>query len=186
MGVLQSVANLVEAPGSGPANVHAKRTGYVPGSPRRSLAKAVSWRFVGTLDTLILSFLTLSLLGPLLGLEPASHAKNAATASHIALAELVTKMGLYYLHERGWERVRWNLRAGNGGRHSDGHGRSVAKAASWRILASLDTTLLAFLFTGSAMAALSIGGLEVITKLGLYYLHERAWARVRWGAARGV
>ncbi len=179
------MTELIECPAGGPGEPRPSGQGYIPGSPRRSLAKALSWRMVGTFDTLVLSFLTLTLLGPLLGLEPASHAKNAATASHIALAELVTKMALYYLHERAWERIRWNLRDGAGGRHRDGHARSVAKAASWRILASLDTTLLAFIFTGSIGAALSIGGLEVVTKLGLYYLHERAWARVHWGAARG-
>lgn len=146
------------------------------GRRRRSLAKAVSWRIVGTLDTLILAFLTLTFLGPFLGLE-AGHGAIAATAGSIALAELVTKIALYYLHERAWERLGWNLRPDG----RDGHGRTTAKTASWRLLASLDTTLLAFIFTGSPAAALSIGGLEVITKLGLYYLHERAWARVRWG-----
>ncbi|HUF86605.1 MAG TPA: DUF2061 domain-containing protein [Thermohalobaculum sp.] len=147
------------------------------GLRRRSLAKAASWRVIGTLDTLVLAFLTLTFLGPLIGLE-AGPGQNAATAGSIALAELVTKIVLYYLHERAWERIGWNLRADG----RDGHGRTTAKTASWRILASLDTTLLAFLFTGSPAAALSIGGLEVISKLGLYYLHERAWARVRWGA----
>lgn len=150
------------------------------GPRRRSLAKAASWRIVGTLDTLILAFLTLTFLGPLIGIE-AGHGANAATAGSIALAELVTKIALYYLHERVWERIGWNRRADG----RDGHGRSTAKTASWRILASLDTTLLAFLFTGSPGAALSIGGLEVITKLGLYYLHERAWARVGWAAGGG-
>lgn len=146
------------------------------GLRRRSLAKAVSWRLVGTLDTLLLAFLTLTFLGPLFGLE-AGAGENAATAGSIALAELVTKIVLYYLHERAWERVDWNLRPDG----RDGHARTTAKTASWRVLASLDTTLLAFLFTGSGAAALSIGGLEVVTKLGLYYLHERAWARLRWG-----
>ena len=151
------------------------------GLRRRSLAKAVSWRIVGTLDTLVLAFLTLTFLGPMLGLA-AGAGENAATAGSIALAELVTKVAFYYLHERAWERIRWNRRPDGQGNRCDGHGRTTAKTASWRVLASLDTTLLAFLFTGSAGAALSIGGLEVVTKLGLYYLHERAWARVGWGA----
>lgn len=167
-----------------PAATPAGSRSGTPGLRRRSLAKAVSWRLVGTLDTLVLSFLTLTFLGPLLGLE-AGHGENAATAGSIALAELVTKIVLYYLHERAWERVRWNLRPDRRGRHREGHGRSAAKTASWRILASLDTTLLAWLFTGSPAAAVSIGGLEVLTKLGLYYLHERAWARVGWGSGRG-
>ena len=169
---------------AGPAGLPGSARGYTSGSPRRSLAKAVSWRLVGTLDTLVLSFLTLTFLGPVLGIEGASHAENVITSSYIALAELVTKVALYYVHERAWERVRWNLRTDGRGNYREGNGRSVAKTASWRVLASFDTTLLALIFTGSPAAALSIGGLEVITKLGLYYLHERAWSRIGWGAAQ--
>ena len=167
-------------PASGPA---AAPPDGQRGLRRRSLAKAVSWRIVGTLDTLVLAFLTLTFLGPWLGIA-AGHGQNAATAGSIALAELATKIVLFYLHERGWERIRWDLRSDGRGHQREGHARTTAKTASWRVLASLDTTLLALVFTGSPAAALSIGGLEVVTKLGLYYLHERAWARVRWGAGR--
>lgn len=59
--------------------------------------------------------------------------------------------------------------------------RSLAKAATWRALASLDTFLLGFLVTGEPLAAGAIAGGEVLTKMGLYYLHERGWAAVRWG-----
>lgn len=163
-----------------PSTPTSRRTG---GLRRRSLAKAMSWRIVGTLDTLVLAFLTLTLLGPLLGLE-AGHGENAATAGTIALAELVTKILLYYLHERAWERIGWNAARDERGGRREGHARTTAKTASWRVLASLDTTLLALIFTGSLAAAVSIGGLEVVTKLGLYYLHERAWARVDWGTDR--
>lgn len=166
------------------AETPAGRRSAASGLRRRALAKAVSWRIVGTFDTLVLAFLTLTFLGPLLGLG-ASHAANAATAGSIALAELVTKIALYYLHERAWERIGWNRPQDRHGNHRDGHGRTTAKTASWRILASLDTTVLALVFTGSPAAAVSIGGLEVVTKLGLYYLHERAWARVRWGTQEG-
>lgn len=166
---------------TGPARDSSPDLRRAGGLRRRSLAKAVSWRIVGTLDTLVLAFLTLTFLGPWLGIE-ADYGENAATAGSIALAELVTKIVLYYLHERGWERIGWNLRSDGRGNRRDGHARTTAKTASWRLLASLDTTLLALVFTGSPAAALSIGGLEVITKLGLYYLHERAWERVRWGA----
>jgi uncharacterized membrane protein len=59
--------------------------------------------------------------------------------------------------------------------------RSLAKTLTWRGLASLDTFVLGWLVTGSVMFAGSIATLEVITKMALYYLHERAWARVLWG-----
>lgn len=59
--------------------------------------------------------------------------------------------------------------------------RSVAKAVSWRMLGTLDTFLLSWLITGEWRLAAAIGGTEVVTKMILFYLHERVWARVRWG-----
>ncbi len=59
--------------------------------------------------------------------------------------------------------------------------RSLAKTFSWRALASIDTFILGLIITGSMTFAGSIASLEVLTKLILYYLHERAWGRVLWG-----
>lgn len=66
-------------------------------------------------------------------------------------------------------------------RGREAHSRSLAKAISWRILGSLDTFLLSWLFTSNVKAAGAIATTEVITKMVLYYLHERAWGSVRWG-----
>lgn len=149
-------------------------------SGHRSLAKAVSWRLVGSLDTFLLSLLILTWLGPLLGLGGASEPASAVTtASYIAGAELVTKILLYVVHERVWARLRWGL--GGGAATHEGVRRSGAKALTWRVVATLDTVLLALLFTGELGLALSIGALEVATKSVLYVVHERAWLRVRFG-----
>jgi uncharacterized membrane protein len=59
--------------------------------------------------------------------------------------------------------------------------RSFAKTISWRVLGSLDTLALGYLFTGSAKIAGSIATAEVLTKIVLYYLHERGWAHIAWG-----
>ncbi len=59
--------------------------------------------------------------------------------------------------------------------------RSVAKVLSWRIVGTLDTVAIAFILTGSLTLSLGIGGIEVFTKIILYYLHERAWNFVSWG-----
>ena len=150
-------------------------------SPKRSFAKAISWRVVGTIDTLILSFVLLTFLGPLLGMEEASHADNAKTATFIAVTEVVTKMVLYYLHEQLWGRSKWGVSVDSDGRRQESAKRSGIKTATWRVTASLDTMLLALLFTGNIGTAISIGGLEVITKLFLYYFHERAWSKISWG-----
>jgi uncharacterized membrane protein len=59
--------------------------------------------------------------------------------------------------------------------------RSVAKALSWRVVGTLDTLLLSFLVTGRARLAVTISLIEVLTKMALYFAHERAWSRVRYG-----
>ena len=66
-------------------------------------------------------------------------------------------------------------------RGREAHRRSLAKAVSWRVLGSIDTFLLSWLFTGSPKAAGAIALTEVLTKMVLYYLHERAWSSVKWG-----
>ena len=59
--------------------------------------------------------------------------------------------------------------------------RSVFKAISWRTLATMTTAAIVFLFTGRFTLAITVGCLEVFAKMGLYFLHERLWHRVRYG-----
>lgn len=63
----------------------------------------------------------------------------------------------------------------------EAHLRSVVKAVSWRVVGSLDTLVLSFLVTGNLVWAGSIASVETLTKIFLFYVHERAWRRVRWG-----
>lgn len=53
--------------------------------------------------------------------------------------------------------------------------RHIAKTISWRIIGTLDTVILSGFITGSWKTGLAIGGIEVITKMVLYFFHERAW-----------
>ena len=53
--------------------------------------------------------------------------------------------------------------------------RHMLKAISWRVVGTLDTTILAWVITGSIEIGAMIGGVEVITKTILYYFHERVW-----------
>lgn len=53
--------------------------------------------------------------------------------------------------------------------------RHIAKTITWRIVGTLDTMILGWIVTGDLKLGLAIGGFEVITKMVLYYLHERAW-----------
>ena len=57
--------------------------------------------------------------------------------------------------------------------------RSVLKAISWRTLGTIDTFVLSWLITGQVHLAAAIGGTEVITKMILYYGHERVWQRIK-------
>jgi uncharacterized membrane protein len=61
----------------------------------RSIAKAVSWRLLGSIDTFVLSLIFTGSL---------------RLAGSIAVAEMFTKMVLYYLHERAWSAIPWNQR----------------------------------------------------------------------------
>ncbi len=60
--------------------------------------------------------------------------------------------------------------------------RSVIKTLTWRILASIDTFLIAWVITQDPWAGASIAGIEIVTKIVFYYLHERAWSHVNFGA----
>lgn len=66
----------------------------------------------------------------------------------------------------------------------ESHLRSLLKGISWRILGTLDTIIISWIVTGSIAFAATIGTTEVITKLVLYYLHERAWQLVPRGTVR--
>ena len=66
-------------------------------------------------------------------------------------------------------------------RGSEGHSRSLVKAVTWRVTASLDTFVISFILTGRLVLAGSIAGTELLTKILLYYFHERIWALIPWG-----
>ena len=58
--------------------------------------------------------------------------------------------------------------------------RSILKAISWRIIGTMDTMVIAWLITGQLTMAISIGSIEVVTKMILYYGHERLWNAIKW------
>ena len=65
-------------------------------------------------------------------------------------------------------------------RTRDSHPRSISKAVSWRLLGSVDTFVLSYIFTGSFKLAGSIAVTEMFTKMVLYYVHERVWSAIPW------
>jgi uncharacterized membrane protein len=126
-------------------------------SHARALAKAVSWRAVGTADTFFWGWIITG---------------HPGHAGAIASLEVLTKIALFYVHERLWRLVPWAPNA---------RWRSFMKAVSWRVVGSIDTFTLSFFITGSGKSASLIAIAEVVTKIGLYYVHERLWRKVAWG-----
>ncbi|MCD6543503.1 MAG: DUF2061 domain-containing protein [Flavobacteriaceae bacterium] len=131
-------------------------------SQKRHIAKTITWRIVGTIDTFILSWIISG--DPMVGLK-------------IGMAEVITKMLLYYFHERVWFKI--NLT--KDGRVLESKKRHIAKTVTWRFIGTMDTMLLAWVISGNPLTGLKIGFAEVITKMILYYLHERVWYKMNYG-----
>lgn len=59
--------------------------------------------------------------------------------------------------------------------------RSIAKALSWRVIGTLDTLIISYLLTGKISLAASIASIDFLTKMVLYFFHERIWNMIKWG-----
>ncbi len=59
--------------------------------------------------------------------------------------------------------------------------RSIVKSLSWRIIGTLDTVVISWIITGQFALAISIGSIELVTKMVLYFFHERLWNIIKWG-----
>ena len=129
---------------------------------KRHIAKTITWRIVGSIDTFILATF---------------FSGSFETGGWIAITEVITKTILYYFHERVWYSYNWKKRNRNRKRH-------LSKTISWRMIGTLDTLLLSWVFTGSPLTGVKIITGELITKMLLYYLHERAWYASNWGVIK--
>jgi uncharacterized membrane protein len=85
----------VKLPGFGVAKANLLHLTRTTESHARSIAKAVSWRATGSLDTFVIAALITG---------------NSKLAGGVALAEILTKTALYYVHERAWALVPWGRR----------------------------------------------------------------------------
>ncbi|MEM8927277.1 MAG: DUF2061 domain-containing protein [Bacteroidota bacterium] len=66
-------------------------------------------------------------------------------------------------------------------RNSESPKRSIAKSISWRAIGTLDTIIISWIITGTLTLAFSIGVVELVTKMVLYFFHERIWNTISWG-----
>ena len=123
---------------------------------KRHIGKTVSWRILGTTDTLILSWFI---------------SGDLSVGVSVGLTELFTKMILYYLHETFW--FKSNLKNSNR--------RHIIKTFSWRAIGTLDTILIGWLISRDPYVGLQIGFAEVITKMFIYFFHEKIWYKINYG-----
>ena len=59
--------------------------------------------------------------------------------------------------------------------------RSIVKTISWRVVGTIATVTISYLITGTLALAFSIGGIELVSKMVLYFFHERTWNNIKWG-----
>ena len=125
----------------------------------RHIFKAISWRVFGSADTFLLSFLL---------------TKDFSIVIKITSIELFTKTILYYSHERVWFSIKFFKSIPSKIRH-------ILKTITWRFIASIDTILIGYFISREIEIGVFLGGLELVTKMVLYYLHERFWYRIKFG-----
>lgn len=65
--------------------------------------------------------------------------------------------------------------------YKDTNRRSLLKGFSWRLIATTTTIIIIYIFFGRLDLAVTAGALEWVSKIALYWAHERAWLNVKWG-----
>lgn len=126
---------------------------------KRHIAKSFTWRFIGTIDTLVFSWFITG---------------DLSEGLSISGITTFTKLLWYYIHERWW----FNSPI------TDSNKRHIIKTFSWRGIGTLDTIFLGWLITGNPLTGLKIGGIETVSKMLLYYGHEKLWYRINYGLDR--
>lgn len=122
----------------------------------RHAVKSISWRIVATLDTFLLSYF---LIG------------SFAIGLSISGIDFFSKLFIYYMHERLW--FKSSIKKVNK--------RHFLKTFSWRVVGSITTLIIAFVVSGNLLIVFKIGVAETITKMILYYLHEKVWYKISYG-----
>jgi uncharacterized membrane protein len=123
---------------------------------KRHLLKSITWRIVGTLDTFILSFLITG---------------NLSLSINLSGITTITKIVWYYMHERIW----FNSSI------TDSNKRHIFKTFTWRGIGTLDTMLFGWFLTSNPLVSVNIGLLETISKMILYFFHEKLWYQLGYG-----
>lgn len=127
---------------------------------KRHLYKTITWRLIGSFDTFILSNWI---------------NREMDISLSIVISEVFSKSILYYFHERFWFNSSiTNTRI-----------RHLIKPFSWRLIATIDTFLISSFFFGDFYKGAQLSLLELLTKVILYYIHDKAWYYSKIGLDHG-
>lgn len=126
---------------------------------KRHLAKTISWRCIGTLDTVLISYFVTG---------------EISYGVKIGAFEIISKMLLYYFHERLWFRSKIK----------NSNKRHILKTFSWRFIGTIDTFTISWIIIGNLFAGVKIGLIESISKMILYFWHEKFWVKINFGLNR--
>ena len=149
-------------------------------SRKRHIAKTITWRIVGSIDTWVIGYIIIKYFSE----GEQTNIKAIEAASYIAGLELITKTIFYYFHERIWYGLNWII--------DNQKLRHIIKTISWRLVGAVDTILLVFIVyyflfdstEGASKVALSMFSIEIVTKMVLYYFHERIWFASNYGVIK--
>jgi len=126
---------------------------------KRHLAKAFSWRLIGTLDTFAFTWLITG---------------NFTLGLNLSGITTLTKIIWYYIHERLWFKSSIE----------DSNKRHILKTFTWRGVGTLDTVLFGWIISGDPLTGLQVGGIEMASKMLLYFGHEKLWYKINYGLDR--
>ncbi len=132
----------------------------------RSFLKAISWRLIGSITVVIISYLYTGAIDLSLS---------------IGFIDIFSNIFLYFLHERTWNFFDWGQSKKNHKYTRDSTNRSIIKALTWRITASSYLVAVIYLLGEELNTSLVIAITDALVNIVEYYFHERAWNRVEWG-----
>ena len=102
--------------------------------------------------------------------------QSKETAFFVMIANSISTLVAFYIHERVWSKISWNCIDGK-----DTQKRTITKTVTYRIWGFTVGTLTRWAIVGNFMTALSIGVVKNIINAGVYYVNDRAWNRFKWG-----
>ena len=116
---------------------------------------------IGSLDTLLFAWLVTG---------------NLSDGLNVSLVTTITKLVWYYIHEQLWFKSSM----------ADSNKRHIIKTFSWRFVGTIDTIIFAWLLTGNPLTGLKIGLFETVSKMLLYFGHEKLWYKINFGLDKKI